>query len=160
MVGFGPGNPELLTLAGDKALKEADVIFHDDLVDKAYLNKYQAEKVYVGKRKGKHSHHQDEINELIYRAALSGRAVVRLKGGDPMVFAHGREEIDYMQSRFVRISVIPGISSGMALSAYTHIPLTHRGVASSFAFVTGHEKTVQTPSADTLVYYMGGCSSR
>ncbi|MEG2855292.1 uroporphyrinogen-III C-methyltransferase [Bacteroides sp.] len=156
LVGFGPGNPELLTLAGDKALKEADVIFHDDLVDKAYLNKYQAEKVYVGKRKGKHSHHQDEINELIYRAALSGRAVVRLKGGDPMVFAHGREEIDYMQSRFVRISVIPGISSGMALSAYTHIPLTHRGVASSFAFVTGHEKTVQTPSADTLVYYMGG----
>lgn len=156
LVGFGPGNPDLLTLAGDRALAEADIIFHDDLIDQDYLQKYQAEKVYVGKRNGKHSHHQDEINELIYHAALSGKQVVRLKGGDPMVFAHGREEIDFLQSRFVEVSVVPGISSGIALASYTHIPLTHRGVASSFAVVLGHGKKVQTPTADTLLYYMGG----
>ncbi|MDO4164796.1 MAG: uroporphyrinogen-III C-methyltransferase [Bacteroides sp.] len=156
LVGFGPGSADLLTLGGDRALAAADIIFHDDLLDKDYLQRYAAEKVYVGKRKGKHSHHQDEINELMYQAALAGKQVVRLKGGDPMVFAHGREEIDYLQSRFVEVFVIPGVSSGIALAAYTHIPLTHRGIASSVAFVAGHGKTLQTPSADTLVYYMGG----
>lgn len=156
LVGFGPGNADLLTIAGDKALAKADIIFHDDLLDKNYLQKYKAEKVYVGKRNGKHSHRQEEINELIYQAAISGKNVVRLKGGDPMVFAHGREEIDFLQSRFVEVSVIPGISSGIALASYTHIPLTHRGIASSFAFVSGHGENLQTPSADTLVYYMGG----
>lgn len=155
LVGFGPGNPELLTLAGDKALAQADIIFHDDLVDRSYLDKYPAEKVYVGKRNGRHSYRQDDINELLYQAAWAGKQVVRLKGGDPMVFAHGREEIDYLQRRFVEVSVIPGISSGIALSAYTHIPLTHRGVSSSVSFVSGHGQ-VQTPSSDTLVYYMGG----
>jgi uroporphyrinogen III methyltransferase/synthase len=98
LVGFGPGNPDLLTLGGDKALSRADVIFHDDLIDKDFLNKYSAAKIYVGKRKDKHSHHQEDINELIYQAALSGKTVVRLKGGDPMVFAHGREEIDFLKS--------------------------------------------------------------
>lgn len=156
LVGFGPGNPDLLTLAGDRALSEAGIIFYDDLLDKSYLQKYTAEQVYVGKRNGRHSHCQDEINELLYQAALAGKRVVRLKGGDPMVFAHGREEIDFLQRRFIEVSVIPGISSGIALAAYTHIPLTHRGIASSFAFVSGHGTTLQTPDADTLVYYMGG----
>ncbi|GAB6012472.1 uroporphyrinogen-III C-methyltransferase [Viscerimonas tarda] len=157
LVGFGPGNPDLLTIGGDKALANAGVIFHDDLLDQSFLSRYTAEKVYVGKRRNKHSYHQDDINELVYQAALSGKNVVRLKGGDPMIFAHGREEIDFLKSRFVEVDVIPGISSGIALAAYTHIPLTHRGVASSVAFVTGHpEKKIQTPGADTLVYYMGG----
>lgn len=162
LVGFGPGNPELLTIGGDKALSKADIIFHDDLLDNEFLNKYSAKKVYVGKRKGNHSHSQDEINEIIYQSAINGNTVVRLKGGDPMVFAHGREEIDYLQSRFVEVSVIPGISTGIALSACTHIPLTHRGVASSVAFITGHSvDNLQIPDADTLVYYMGGnnCSA-
>jgi uroporphyrinogen III methyltransferase/synthase len=156
LVGFGPGNPDLLTIGGDKALREADIIFHDDLIDSDFLGRYSAEKVYVGKRSGKHSHAQDEINELLYSAAIAGRRVVRLKGGDPMVFAHGREEIDYLQRRFVDVNVVPGVSAGIALAALTQIPLTHRGVASSVAFVSGHGKTIQTPDADTLVYYMGG----
>jgi len=157
LAGFGPGNPDLLTIAGDKALQNADVIFHDDLIAIDFLKKYNAEKIYVGKRKDRHSHRQDEINELVYQAAISGKNVVRLKGGDPMIFAHGREEIDYLQSRFVKVSVIPGVSSGIALAAYTHIPLTHRSVSSSVAFATGHsEKDVQIPNADTLVYYMAG----
>lgn len=157
LVGFGPGNSDLLTIGGDKALLAADIIFHDDLIDIQFLDKYKGTKFYVGKRKDKHSHHQDEINELIYQAAIIGQNVVRLKGGDPMVFAHGREEIDYLQSRFVQVSVIPGISSGIALAAYTHIPLTHRGIASSVAFVTGHSgDNAPIPNADTLVYYMAG----
>lgn len=157
LVGFGPGNADLLTLGGEKALAKADLIFHDDLLDKDFLTKYAAEKMYVGKRKDKHSHHQDDINELLYQAAVSGKNVVRLKGGDPMIFAHGREEIDFLKSRFVEVDVIPGVTSALALSAFTHIPLTHRDMASSVAFVTGHsvENVVKT-KADTLVIYMGG----
>jgi uroporphyrinogen III methyltransferase/synthase len=157
LVGFGPGNPDLLTIGGDKALSKADFIFHDDLIDKAFPNKYRATKVYVGKRNGKHSHHQGEINEQLYMAAISGRNVVRLKGGDPMILAHGREEIDFLKSRFVEVTVIPGISSGIALASYTHIPLTHRGISSSVAFVSGHPSNKRNiPAADTLVYYMAG----
>ncbi|MDR0575074.1 MAG: uroporphyrinogen-III C-methyltransferase [Tannerella sp.] len=157
LVGFGPGNADLLTIAGDKALQNADIIFHDDLIDIAFLDKYNAQKVYAGKRRRHHSRRQDEINELVYQAAVSGKNVVRLKGGDPMIFAHGREEIDYLQSRFVEVAVIPGISSGIALAAYTHIPLTHRGVASSVSFVTGHGGcNARIPNTDTLVYYMAG----
>jgi uroporphyrinogen III methyltransferase/synthase len=159
LAGFGPGNPDLLTIGGDKALAKADVIFHDDLVDQTCLSKYPGEKVYVGKRKDIHRFHQAEINELVYQAAISGKNTVRLKGGDPMIFAHGREEIDFLQSRLIEVDVIPGISSGIALAACTHIPLTHRGVASSVAFVTGHSgQDVQIPDADTLVYYMGGAN--
>ncbi len=158
LIGFGPGNPDLITVAGDSCLKQADVIFYDDLIDHEALHRYAAEKVYVGKRSGKHSHRQDEINEMLYQAALNGKVVARLKGGDPMVFAHGREEVDYLSSRFVDVSIIPGISTGIAFSAYTRIPLTHRGVASSVAFVNGHGSAVRVPSADTLVYYMGGAN--
>ncbi|OAV66979.1 Siroheme synthase [Bacteroidales bacterium Barb6XT] len=159
LVGFGPGNPDLLTIGGDKALAKADVIFHDDLLDKTFLSRYPAEKIYVGKRKDIHRFRQEEINELIYRTAVSGKNTVRLKGGDPMIFAHGREEIDFLQSRLVETDVIPGISAGIALAACTHIPLTHRGLASSVAFVTGHSgKEAPMPSADTLIYYMGGAA--
>jgi uroporphyrinogen III methyltransferase/synthase len=159
LAGFGPGNPDLLTIAGDRALSEADVIFHDDLIDRNFLNRYRAEKVCVGKRKGNHRFSQEEINEQLYRSAVSGKNTVRLKGGDPMIFGHGREEIDYLRSRLVEVDVIPGISAAIALSADTHIPLTHRGVSSSVAFATGHSpQNAPTPSADTLVYYMGGSS--
>jgi uroporphyrinogen III methyltransferase/synthase len=159
LVGFGPGNPDLLTVGGDKALNDADVIFHDDLIDSAFLDKYRAEKIYVGKRKGKHSHSQDVINEELYRSAVSGRNTVRLKGGDPMIFAHGREEIDFLRSRLVETAVIPGISSAIALAAYTYIPLTHRGTSSSVAFVAGHPgNRAPIPNTDTIVYYMGGAN--
>lgn len=162
LVGFGPGNPDYLTLAGKRALEEADVIFYDALVDKDYVEThFRAEKIYVGKRSGQHSLTQDEINELVYAAAFNGKNIVRLKGGDPMIFAHGREEIDFLQSRFVKVSVIPGITAAVAVSALTHIPLTHRGLASSVAFITGHSSDsvneyARQVSADTLVYYMGG----
>lgn len=161
LVGFGPGDPDLLTIAGDKALSTSDIIFYDDLLDESFLNKYKAEKVYVGKRRNKHSYHQDDINELLYQAAINGKKVVRLKGGDSMIFAHGREEIDYLQSRHIIVNVVSGISAGIALAACTHIPLTHRGVSSSVCFVTGHSKShLKTPRADTLVYYMGGANMR
>ena len=155
LVGYGPGDPELITVKGQRLLKEADVVFYDDLSFvpvKVPVQKY----IYVGKRSGRHSHSQEEINELMYQAATEGKMVVRLKGGDPMVFAHGREEIDYLQSRFVKVEVVPGISSGIALASLTQIPLTHRGLARSVAFVLGHAKDIQTPTADTLIYYMGG----
>lgn len=157
LVGFGSGNPDLLTMGGDKALKKADAIFYDDLTNGEFLKKYSGTKLYVGKRKGNHSYNQNEINELLYQKAESGLNVVRLKGGDPMVFAHGREEIDYLQRRFIEVKVVPGVTAALSLAASTHIPLTHRGVASSVAFITGHSiKTLQVPTADTLVYYMGG----
>ena len=159
LVGYGPGDPELITVKGQRLLKEADVVFYDDLSFVPVpvpvpvpVKKY----IYVGKRSGRHSHSQEEINELMYQAATEGKTVVRLKGGDPMVFAHGREEIDYLQSRFVKVEVVPGISSGIALASLTQIPLTHRGLARSVAFVLGHAKDIQTPTADTLLYYMGG----
>ena len=155
LVGYGPGDTELITVKGQRLLCEADVVFYDDLSFvpvKAPVQKY----IYVGKRSGRHSHSQEEINELMYQAATEGKTVVRLKGGDPMVFAHGREEIDYLQSRFVKVEVVPGISSGIALASLTQIPLTHRGLARSVAFVLGHAKDIQTPTADTLIYYMGG----
>ncbi|MDR1746651.1 MAG: uroporphyrinogen-III C-methyltransferase [Tannerella sp.] len=157
LVGFGPGNPDLLTIAGQKALEQADVIFYDDLIDKTFTCNLKAEKIYVGKRKNHHSHSQDEINEMVYQAAISGKNAVRLKGGDPMIFAHGREEIDYLQSRLVKINVIPGISAATAAAAFTHIPLTHRDISSSVAFITGHATSnAGIPEADTLVYYMAG----
>ncbi|MDR1667436.1 MAG: uroporphyrinogen-III C-methyltransferase [Bacteroidales bacterium] len=157
LAGFGPGHPDLLTVGADKALAAADIIFHDDLIDPQFLSRYTAEKVYVGKRKDTHRFRQEEINELVYRAAIAGKNTVRLKGGDPMIFAHGREEIDFLQSRLIDVQVIPGISSGIAMAARTHIPLTHRGLASSVAFITGHAgANAPVPAADTLVYYMGG----
>lgn len=156
LVGFGPGNPDLLTLGGDKALAQADIIFHDDLLDQNFLQKYRGEKVYVGKRKDRHSFEQSDINRLLLDAARAGKQTVRLKGGDPMVFAHGGEEIEYLQSNFIEVAIIPGVSSGIAVSALTKVPLTHRGIASSVAFVSGHSDSVQIPQTDTVVYYMGG----
>lgn len=160
LVGFGPGNPDLLTIGGDKALAQADIIFHDDLIDIDYLQKYTAEKVYVGKRKDHHSFEQDEINHLLLNAAKCGKQVVRLKGGDPMVFAHGGEEIEYLQSNYVEVNVIPGVSAGIAVSSFTKVPLTHRGIASSVAFISGHSEHVKIPQTDTLVYYMAGTNIR
>jgi uroporphyrin-III C-methyltransferase len=156
LVGFGPGDPDLLTVKGLKLLRSAHIIFHDDLLNKEFLAKFKGEKVYVGKRKGKHSVEQDEINQLLYEAALTGKKVVRLKGGDPMLFAHGGEEIEYLRSRFIQVDVVPGVTAALAASAFTNIPLTHRGISSSVMFATGHNKNdIQVPQSGTLVYYMG-----
>lgn len=160
LVGFGPGNPDLLTLGGDKALAQSDIIFHDDLLDKDYLKKYAAEKVYVGKRKGSHCFEQGEINRLILDAAKAGKQVVRLKGGDPMIFAHGGEEVEYLERNLVEVDVIPGVSSGIAVASLLKVPLTHRGISTSMAFLSGHTEKVHLPDADTLVIYMGGSNIR
>ena len=156
LVGFGPGDPDLLTIAGERAIAKADIIFHDDLVDQSFLNNYIAEKVYVGKRKHCHSHEQEEINQLMLDAALTGKEVVRLKGGDPMVFAHGGEEIEFLKSNGINVKVIPGVSTGIAVSSLTQIPLTLRGIAKSVAFISGHTSEVHLPNTDTLVCFMAG----
>jgi uroporphyrin-III C-methyltransferase len=160
LVGFGPGNPDLLTLGGDKALAQSDIIFHDDLLDIDYLKKYRAEKVYVGKRKGNHRVEQNEINRLLLDAAKAGKKVVRLKGGDPMIFAHGGEEVEYLERNLIPVEVIPGVSAGVAVSSLLKVPLTHRGISSSVAFISGHSKNISLPDADTLVIYMGGSNIR
>lgn len=156
LVGFGPGNPDLLTLGGDRALSLADIIFHDDLLDKDFLKKYAGEKVYVGKRKDRHSFNQLQINQLLLDAARAGKQVVRLKGGDPMVFAHGGEEVEYLQKNLIDLQVIPGVSAGIAASSCSKIPLTQRLISSSVAFISGHSDNVFLPNTDTLVIYMGG----
>lgn len=156
LVGFGPGSPDLLTIGGEKAIAQADVIFYDDLLDKEFLHKYSAELINVGKRKGKHSAEQFIINRLIVEEAQKGRNVVRLKGGDPMVLAHGGEEVEYLKTNFVEVSVIPGITTALALASLTQVPLTHRGISSSVAFVSGHAAQIQLPNADTVICYMAG----
>jgi uroporphyrinogen III methyltransferase / synthase len=156
MVGFGPGSPDLLTIGGEKAIAQADVIFYDDLLDKEFLQKYSAELINVGKRKGKHSAEQANINRLVLNEARKGKKVVRLKGGDPMVLAHGGEEVEYLKTNFVEVSVIPGITTALALASLTQIPLTHRGISSSVAFVSGHAAQIQLPNADTVICYMAG----
>jgi len=160
LVGFGPGNPDLLTIAGERAIRKADIIFYDDLLDKNYLKDFIATLIYVGKRSGQHSKSQDEINRLMLESARKGNNVVRLKGGDPMIFAHGGEEVEYLQSNFIQVEVIPGISTGNAMAALSKISLTYRNIASSVAFVSGHSPNIQVPNADTLVYYMGASNLR
>ena len=156
LVGFGPGDPELLTVKAVKALQNADIIFYDDLIGKDFLDTLSAEKYYVGKRSGCHHAEQDDINRLLLKAAREGKEVVRLKGGDPMVFGHAGEEIEYLQSNLVEVSVIPGITTASALAATTGISLTQRGISSSVAFVNGHSAQPIVPNTETIVYYMGG----
>lgn len=155
LVGFGPGDPDLLTIKAAKAIDAADIIFYDDLIDDSYLADKKAEKIYVGKRAGYHHKEQADINHLLLDAAREGKNVVRLKGGDPMIFAHGSEEIEYLQSNLIKVNVIPGITTASALAASQKISLTHRDFSSSVALVSGHTPQPVTPDAETLVYYMG-----
>ena len=155
LVGFGPGDPDLLTIKAAKAIEEADIIFYDDLIDPSYLEDKKGEKIYVGKRAGYHHKEQGDINRLLLDAAREGKEVVRLKGGDPMIFAHGSEEIEYLESNLIKVNVIPGITTASALAASQRISLTHREFSSSVALVSGHTPHPITPDAETLVYYMG-----
>jgi uroporphyrin-III C-methyltransferase len=137
LVGAGPGDPDLITVKGINALAAADVVLYDALVH-PHLLQYapgRSRKVYVGKRAGKHGHTQAEINELIVRYAFDFGHVVRLKGGDPFVFARGREELDHAGSYGIPTEVIPGISS-INLAGMYGFPLTLRGVSESFWVVT------------------------
>jgi len=166
LTGAGPGDIELLTIKALRVIKEADVIVYDRLANPDILHeaKNGCEFVYVGKEDGLHIIPQNEINEVIYKHALAGKSVVRLKGGDPFVFGRGGEEGAFLRERDIDFEVIPGISSAIAVPAYAGIPVTHRGVAVSFRIVTGHESP-DKPNAqlkwesfkedDTLVFLMG-----
>lgn len=139
LLGAGPGDPELLTLKGVKALQTADVVLYDALTDEALLSHApeKAIKIYVGKRSGEHSFSQDTINKLMVDYALNYGHVVRLKGGDPFVFGRGYEELDYAASYSIPVTVIPGISSSIGVPGLQQIPVTHRGVSESFWVITG-----------------------
>ncbi len=165
LIGAGPGDPDLITVKGVKALKKAHVILYDSLVNRELLN-YASEKaikIFVGKRKGYHSHSQDEINKLIVTNAFEYGNVVRLKGGDPFIFGRGAEEIDYIESFGIETAVVSGISSSMAVPASQGISLTKRGVSESFWVITGttserklsNDVYLAAQSTATVVILMG-----
>lgn len=142
LIGAGPGDPKLITVGGAEALRLADVVVYDRLAHPRLLDYAQpeAERVYVGKQADKHAMKQDDINALLADRAQAGKAVARLKGGDPFVFGRGGEEAEYLRERDVPFVVIPGVTSAIAAPAYAGIPVTHRDAASSFAVITGHER--------------------
>jgi uroporphyrin-III C-methyltransferase len=139
LVGAGPGDADLITIKGIKALKTADVVLYDALVNEELLEfaPEHATKVYVGKRSGDHSHSQESINKLMVDYALNYGHVVRLKGGDPFVFGRGYEELDHAASYSIPAEIIPGISSSIGVPGMQQIPVTHRGLSESFWVVTG-----------------------
>ncbi|WP_026898900.1 uroporphyrinogen-III C-methyltransferase [Daejeonella oryzae] len=139
LVGAGPGDPDLITLKAIKALKSADVVLYDALVNDELLEFAPAEatRVFVGKRSGDHSYSQDAVNRLMIDYALNYGHVVRLKGGDPFVFGRGFEELDFAASYSIAAEVIPGVSSSIAVPGLQGIPVTHRGLSESFWVVTG-----------------------
>lgn len=142
LVGAGPGDPDLISVKGIKTLAQADVVLYDALVHPELLNyaPSKALKIYVGKRAGKHSYKQEEINDLIIENVFNHGHVVRLKGGDPFIFARGKEEIDYAESFGISTQVVPGISS-INLAGMYGLPLTTRGVNESFWVVTATTKS-------------------
>lgn len=155
IIGAGPGDPDLMTIKGDRALRAVDLILYDDLVSIELVERYPARKIYTGKRKGCHHYEQDAINAEIVRYALEGKKVARLKGGDPFIFGRGGEEIDALREHGINYEIIPGITAAHGASAYTEIPLTMRRISSSVAFCTGHPVSkIQVPDTDTIVYYM------
>lgn len=137
-VGAGPGDPDLITVRGLKALHAADVVLYDSLVDPALLEGLRAQTTFVGKRRGKHSVTQGEINSLLARLAGQGKSVVRLKGGDGSVFGRLGEELLYLVERRIPFEIVPGVTSATGAAIFAGIPVTHRGVADSFVVATAH----------------------
>ena len=165
LVGAGPGDPELITLKGVKALENADVVLYDALANEdllAFAPKH-ALKVCVGKRAGKHSLRQENIESLMVKLAFEKGHVVRLKGGDPYVFGRGHEELEYIQAYGIDVSVVPGISSAIAVPASQNIPVTRRDLSESFWVVTATTKKgtfsedirLAAASSATVVILMG-----
>lgn len=168
LVGAGPGDPGLITVRGKYLLEKAEVLVYDYLASKKLL-KYVpkgAEFIYAGKRGGvKHTHTQEEINQMLVDHALSGKVVVRLKGGDPFIFGRGGEEVQELFKAGVPFEVVPGVTSATAAATYAGIPITHRDHTASVAFLTGHEDPTKKESkidwsklatgAGTIVVYMG-----
>jgi uroporphyrin-III C-methyltransferase len=142
-VGAGPGDPDLITLKGWRALQAADVVCYDSLIDRRVLDDLHGELIYVGKRCARHSMPQEEINQVLAGLASAGKQVVRLKGGDPAVLGRVGEELLYLAERHIPYEVIPGVSSATAAPMFAGIPLTMRGLADSFTVVTAHRRQDQ-----------------
>ncbi|WP_417820522.1 uroporphyrinogen-III C-methyltransferase [Terasakiella sp.] len=166
LVGAGPGDPDLLTIRALRMIEQADVIVHDRLVTDEILSLVpdHVEKVFVGKAPGRHILKQEEINALLFELACKHKLVVRLKGGDPFVFGRGSEEAEFLLKKNIPFEVVPGITAAAGCGAAARIPLTHRGVARSVRFVTGHYKEGADLDIDwaslndpemTVVIYMG-----
>lgn len=167
LVGAGPGDPGLITVKGRECIQTADVIIYDYLASPALLKHalHGAEMIYVGKKGGDHTLSQDEINALIVEKAKAGLTVCRLKGGDPFIFGRGGEEAEILVGKGIAFEVVPGVTSAIAAAAYAGIPLTHRKLAATLAFVTGHEDPHKEESSidweslaggiGTLVFFMG-----
>jgi uroporphyrin-III C-methyltransferase len=165
LVGAGPGDPDLITVKAIQALGKADIILYDALVNRQILDYAPpgVKKVFVGKRSGKHSLKQEQINDLIVDFAFTYGNVVRLKGGDPFVFGRGYEEIAYAESFNIETEVVPGISSSVGVPALAGIPVTHRGLSESFWVITGTTRTgelsadirLASQSTATVVILMG-----
>jgi uroporphyrinogen III methyltransferase/synthase len=170
LIGAGPGDPGLMTVAGVAALAEAEVVVYDRLVSAQLLElaPSSAERIFVGKEASAHALGQEEINALLVEKACQGKRVVRLKGGDPFVFGRGGEEAEALAAGGIPFEVVPGVTSAVAAPAYAGIPITHRGLASSFAVITGHEDPTKAETAldwsklatgvDTLVFLMGAAT--
>ncbi|GJM63462.1 uroporphyrinogen-III C-methyltransferase [Persicobacter diffluens] len=165
LVGAGPGDPDLITVKGIKAIAAADCILYDALVNPELLQHARpgVPKIYVGKRAGQHSAKQEEINRMIVQYARIWGHVVRLKGGDPFVFGRGQEEIDYARTNGLLTAVVPGLSSSLSVPASVGIPLTERGISESFWVITGTLRNGQmsndirlaAQSTATVVVLMG-----
>ena len=164
LVGAGPGDPELLTIKAARLIREARLIVHDGLVSDEILAlaSPDAELISVAKQRSRHSMPQDAINALLVRCALAGEAVVRLKGGDPIIFGRGGEEVDACRAAGVPVEVVPGISAAIGAAAQAQLPLTHRDASSAVTFVAGQCKGLTDQDwsglagkGRTLVIYMG-----
>ena len=167
LVGAGPGDPKLITLRAVELIKKADVVLYDRLVSKKILAMIpkRAVSIYVGREVGDDTTHQENTNELMVKYAQLKKSVVRLKGGDPIIFGRGGEEAEFLKSFNLKYEIIPGITSGIGSATYAGIPLTHRQFASSVVFVTGHEDPEKktevvkwkklAKSVDTIVIMMG-----
>lgn len=163
LVGAGPGDPELITLKAVNVLKKADVVLYDKLANDEILKYAESAKlIYVGKQAGHHYKSQDEINDILIREAKENDVVVRLKGGDPFVFGRGGEEMLALADEGIDVEIVPGVTSAIGVPTTIGLPITHRGVATSFTIVTGHEDPTKEEKqvkwdfkADTIVILMG-----
>ena len=166
LVGAGPGDAELLTIKALRALQSADVILFDDLISDEVLDlaRREARRMLVGKRAGRDSCKQEDINAMMLSLAKQGKHVVRLKSGDPMIFGRAGEEIESLEAEGIPVTVVPGITAGLALASTLGVSLTHRDHAQSVRFVTGHSRKGDLPasldwvsladSRTTTVFYM------